>query len=315
MIWYPAEAAATEQPQWIGPPGSPLFSAGKSAAGATVAQTPAKFPLVVLSHGTGGSALMMGWLGTVLASHGYIAAAVNHPGNNALEPYTVEGFSLWWERATDLSVVIDQMMADSKLGGRIDAKRIGAAGFSLGGYTMIEIAGGITERAAYNEFCKSPKADGICKAPPEFPDLLERFHKLDELGKTDPAVMKSLREESESHRDPRVRAVFAIAPALGPAFRPPGLEKIGIPVEIVTGAADDNVPVGSSAKYFGAHIPHAKVTILPGNVGHYVYLGACTDQGRQAGPLLCTDGQGVDREEIHAKTADMAVKFFAAHLR
>src|SRR5260370_5627735 len=75
MIWYPAEAAATEQPQWIGPPGSPLFSAGKSAAGATVAQTLAKFPLVVLSHGTGGSALMLGWLGTGLASAGDLAAA------------------------------------------------------------------------------------------------------------------------------------------------------------------------------------------------------------------------------------------------
>jgi hypothetical protein len=111
-----------------------------------VRSAPGKFPLIVLSHCTGGSAPMMGWLGSVLASHRYISVAVNHPGNNALEPYTVAGFPLWWERATDLSEVIDQMLGDAEFGGRIDSKRIAAGGFSLGDYTMIEIVGGITDR-------------------------------------------------------------------------------------------------------------------------------------------------------------------------
>lgn len=65
-----------------------------------------KFPLIALSHGTGGSALSLAWLGTALASHGYIVAGVNHPGNNALDAYTSSGFSLWSERARDLSEVI-----------------------------------------------------------------------------------------------------------------------------------------------------------------------------------------------------------------
>ena len=161
---------------------------------------------------------MLGWLGTALAAHGYIAAAVDHPGNNALEPYTPQGFSLWWERARDLSQVIDKMLADPEFGGRIDSGRIAAAGFSLGGYTMIEIAGGITDRAALREFCGSPAADGICKSPPEFPQLLEYFNGLDAAAKSDPELAASLKEERESHRDSRVRAVFAIAPALGPRF-------------------------------------------------------------------------------------------------
>jgi predicted dienelactone hydrolase len=251
-VWYPADSASIEQPQWVGPPDAPLFAVGSAATGAKHAS--GRFPLILLSHGTGGSAPMLGWLGAVLASHGYIAAAVNHPGNNALEPYTVAGFSLWWERATDLSEVLDQMLADPEFGLRIDSKRITAVGFSLGGYTMIEIAGGITDRAAYREFCKSPAADAICKSPPEFPDLLEQFNRLDEKGKSDREVAESLSREKRSHRDARVRTVFAIAPALGPAFRPAGLQKIVIPVKIVAGAADDNVPIASSAKYFASNI-------------------------------------------------------------
>jgi predicted dienelactone hydrolase len=196
---------------------------------------------------------MLGWLGTTLAAHGYIAAAVNHPGNNALEPYTPAGFSLWWERARDLSEVIDKMLADPEFGARIDSGRIAAAGFSLGGYTMIEIAGGISDRTAYREFCKSKAADANCKSPPEFPELLDYFNRLDDAGKSDPEIAASLKQERESHRDSRVRAVFAIAPALGPAFRPAALKKIVIPVQIVAGAEDDNVPIASSAEYFAVH--------------------------------------------------------------
>src|SRR5262249_17949016 len=234
QIWYPADQASIEQPQWIGPTNAPLFSAGKSAGDARIAPSPARFPLIVLSHGTGGSAAIMAWLGTELASRGYIVAAVNHPGNNALEQYTAQGFTLWWERAKDIRVVIDHMLAESTFGGRIDQGRIGAAGFSLGGYTMIELAGGTTDRSAFIDFCKSERADNICKAATEFQGNL--FDMSGDLAKTDSEYRDSLSHSSDSYRDPRIRAVFAMAPALGPAFRPESLSKISIPVEIVAGA-------------------------------------------------------------------------------
>ncbi|HEV2424916.1 MAG TPA: peptidase [Terriglobia bacterium] len=312
VIWYPADAAAVEKPQWIGPPQSPLFSAGKAAPEAPPAKAPAKFPLIVLSHGTGGSALSIAWIGTALAAHGYIAAAVNHPGNNATEAYTAPGFSEWWERARDLSVVIDRMLSDSTFGDRIDRHRIGAEGFSLGGYTMIEIAGGITDVDGFLAFCKSPRADAICKSPPEFPDLIAQFSRLHD---TDPAFQAALRQAGDSYRDPRVRAAFALAPALGPAFTSASLEKIAIPVEIVAGASDQNVPLASSARYFAAHIPGAKLVILPGGVAHYNFLDSCADAGRKRLPLLCTDAPGVNRDAVHARANNLALAFFAAHLK
>ena len=311
-IWYPADPGADEKPQLRGPPGNPLFDGGQAAADAALAPTPAKFPLIVLSHGTGGTSGSLAWLGTPLARAGYVAAAVDHPGNNAIDGYTVEGFTLWWERARDLSAVIDGMLADPGFMARIDGQRVGAAGFSLGGYTAIVIAGGITSLAHYHDFCAWAQADASCQAPPEFGDLRA---KAKALADTDEAYRATLANDGRSYRDPRVRAVFAMAPALGPTFLRESLERIDIPVAIVAGAADAIAPVGNNARFYAAHIPHAELTIFPGGVGHYVFTVDCTPAGRAAVPARCIDAPGVDRDAIHAATVRPAEEFFALHLR
>jgi predicted dienelactone hydrolase len=58
--------------------------------------------------------------------------------------------------------VIDQVLIDAVFGVRIDQERSGAGGFSLEGYTMIEIAAGITGPFAWHAFCNSPQTDAIC---------------------------------------------------------------------------------------------------------------------------------------------------------
>jgi predicted dienelactone hydrolase len=307
VIWYPAEPSARELAVEI--PGLNIFELGTAARNAKMPTTPARFPLVVISHGTGGSGLSMAWLGETLAKQGYIAAAVNHPGNNATEPYTVEGFALRWERARDLSEVITGMLGDSEFGSHVDPNRIGAAGFSLGGYTMIEIACGVSDAQGVVHYCDTNQVDGISASPTEFPTLVKAFSKL---LREHPEV---LQRSGESYRDSRVRSVFAMAPALGPAFPASGLKKISIPVEIVAGESDQNIPIASSAKYFAAEIPHAQLHIFAGNVGHYVFLDSCTDAGRENAPVLCNDGKGVDRNMIHGDTAQMASEFFRSTLK
>lgn len=309
-IWYPAEKTAVEQVQWIGSPDNPFASAGKAAPNAPLAAAPEKLPVILLSHGTGASSLTLAWLGTALASHGFIAAAVNHPGNNGLESYTLQGFSLWWERATDLSKMLDALLADSTLGSHVDIRRAGAAGFSLGGFTVIEIAGGIGETARYQEFCKSSKADGMCVDPIEFPGISA---KVAELAKNDPAFQAAL-GDAKSHRDPRIRAIFAMAPALGPAFDQASLAKISLPTQIVAGSDDKVVPIESSAKFFAAHIPGAQLTIVQA-VGHFTFFATCGELGRTSRPDLCLDNAGILRDEIHTQTANLAWHFFETNLR
>lgn len=309
IVWYPAAALASETAQWIGPDGSPLASAGRAAPDASLAPAKARFPLIVISHGTGGSASALAWLGTRLAAHGYIAVAVNHPGNNALEPYTVPGFTLFWERAADLSRVIDGMLADRQFGPRIDPRRIGAAGFSLGGYTMIEIAGGRSSPAFF-ELCTHHPRDRKCTSPPEFPDLVP---KAAALLKSDPGYRAAVARAGSDYRDPRVRAVFAIAPALGSVFVPDSLRHIAIPVEIVAGSADPIAPVTANARYFAGHIPGSRLVLFPG-AGHYTFFATCTALGKKAQPGLCNDPPGIDRHRAHERAAGLAVAFFGTHL-
>jgi predicted dienelactone hydrolase len=166
MIWYPAAPDTHERPQRFRPPGRPFFNIGPTARNAPLAAAPEKLPLIVLSHGFGakraispGSATR--WRHTAI----YTAAAVSHLGNNAIDGNTVPGATLWWLRARDLSTVIDGMLANPMFGPRIDKSQIGAAG----GYTVIEIAGGITSRAHFRAACASPEADKQCAPPREFP--------------------------------------------------------------------------------------------------------------------------------------------------
>ena len=307
-VWYPAAAATRMAPQVLGPPDAPLFALGEWAVDAAPAG--GRFPLIVLSHGTGGSAEIMGWLASGLAQRGYVVAAVNHPGNNALEEYTAEGFLVWWERARDLTTVINFVLRDPAFSAALDPRRIGAIGFSLGGYTMFEIAGARTDPARFQEYCRSAEAEG-CADPPEFPNLFARWAGLQ---KSSPPLQAATRRAGDSYRDPRVRAAFAIAPALGPALIPDSLRRISIPIHILAGDADRVVPARANAQRLAQLTPGATSTSLPA-AGHYTFLAACTDAGRRAQPQLCADAAGIDRDSIHQRTIDLAAAFFERTLK
>ena len=251
--------------------------------------------------------MQMAWLGTYLASRGYIVVAVNHPGNNAITGYTTQGFVEGWERAKDISTIISDMLGDPRFGEKIDPDRIGAAGFSFGGYTMMELAGATTDSSRLLAWCDEQK--NACN-PPEMPDLMEKFKAL----KQQPDVQRALQHSSESYRDPRIRAVFAIAPAVARAFTPESLQKISIPVEIVAGAADPIAPPTENAQFFATNIKGAKLTILPGGVAHYTFLDVGTAAGKKQLPQFFVDNPGVDREAVHKQVAEMAAEFFDKEL-
>lgn len=309
-IWYPAITDAREEPQWVGPPVVPFFSAGSAARDAKPAGG-LRRPLVLLSHGFGGMASNLAWLGVALASHGFIAVAVDHPGNNGLDDYTVEGYALMWLRATDLSAVLDAMLIDKTFGDKIDPLRIGAAGHSLGGYTVILLAGGMTDPGRLQAFCRSPAADTSC-APPADVSALGR--KSLALLKSDPDYRQRYARFANSYRDERLRAVLAMAPGLAPAFIPESLARISIPVAIATGSADDITPPRSGAEALGKAIPHATMRTFPG-AGHFAFVATCTSMGRIFVGAPCRDPVGVDRDFIHAETSRFAIDFFSANLR
>jgi predicted dienelactone hydrolase len=308
-VWYPAVDTAVEVKQEIGAPGEEMFEGGMASPRAPFAPSLGKYPLILLSHGSGGSAIQMAWLGQALAKAGYIAVAVDHPGNNSAQ-MTAEGLALWWERATDLSDVLDAMLRDDFIGEHVDGSRVGAAGYSLGGYTMMELAGAKTDISQYFEMCRNNGDAAVCHTP-EAKGLGTPQEVLAAARKTSG---ESLARSEESYRDPRVKAVFAIAPALGFTETPESLHAIRVPMMIVVGDADQTAPAKDNADYLRSNIKGAMESVLSG-VTHYTFLDTCTALGMEKLARYCTDGPGVSRDMVHERVATMAIGFFDRALR
>jgi predicted dienelactone hydrolase len=304
VVWYPADPGESEQPQTIGDPSEPLFEAGATAPSAPLATSHRRFPLVLVSHGTGGSAEQMAWLGTALARAGFIAVAIDHPGNTSLQK-TVQGFTLWWLRARELSLALDAISSDSALGPHIDRERIGAAGFSIGGYTAIALAGARVDLAKLESFCAAHPDSPNCDVP-EFPHLVAESNALQ---KSDPAYARSLERGGDSVADSRVRATYAIAPAAGRSVTTPSLAAIAVPVRIVYGSADTIVLPTENGRRYASAIPGATILSVPG-AGHYTFLDDCVPAAVTMLGDICRDDPSIDREAVHDRIARDAIDFF-----
>jgi predicted dienelactone hydrolase len=309
LVWYPAAASEVESPVDVGPDERPVFLAGAVAKDAAFADRQ-RHPVVLLSHGFGGTGRQMTWLGAALARAGYVAVAVDHPGTNGIDGISAEGAYAPWERAGDLAAALDLVLGDPMIAPHLDGGRVGAGGFSMGGFAAALLAGGRADFGNFNAFCASPKRAAICEKQVEFPaDYAQLAGTLDT-----PALAEIRDRESGNWRDPRIKAALLIAPALGPALNAASLQRIGIPVEVIYGTADPVAPAASNALLIGRSIPGAGLIPLQG-VGHYDFLSECSEGARQARVVYCADGLGTTRRETHARSSSAAIAFFDATLR
>lgn len=304
-LLYPADSDARESTRFLGPPDRPLFVMGQTAHRAPMEPGVKTWPVVLISHGTGGSAAGMGWLGCRLAGRGYVGIAVDHHGNTAGEPYLPEGFLCWWERARDLTLALDRLSRDGPLAGRLDETRAFAAGFSLGGYTALALAGAITDMRLFESWMKQQPGP---VGPREFPDIADH---IERLLATSPEFRRSQARQGESYLDDRVKAVFACAPAPPVrAFTEASLKGIEIPVGMIVGAGDVETPHEHCAAWLERLLADSRLTLLGPEVGHYVFLCVTTEAGRALDPEICVDAPGVDRRAIHDQAARLALDLF-----
>ena len=78
-----------------------------------------KLPLVVVSHGRGGSFIGHHDTAETLADAGFIVAAINHPGSTTSDVSHVGDLSALVERPTDIKRLIDSLLgASASLGSR-----------------------------------------------------------------------------------------------------------------------------------------------------------------------------------------------------
>ena len=114
-------------------------------------------------------------------------------------------------------------------------------------------------------------------------------------------------------QDRRIRAAFVMAPVAGPAMTRASLAAIQVSVHIVVGTADDQAVPARNAEPIGAAIPGAIVELLPG-VTHYSFLPVCNERGNTYVKALCSSPAGLDRSEVHRRTAAAARAFFGRSL-
>jgi predicted dienelactone hydrolase len=304
-VWYPAAAGAVEQPLNLGPPDKPLFRPGKAAPRAAFADDKPR-PVILFSHGFGGTARMMAWFGTALAREGYIVIAVDHPGNNGRDPMTVGGATLFWERPGDLNAALAGVKADPVIAPHLDLTRLGVSGFSAGGFTSLAAAGARVDIRRFRAFCAANPSDGVCAPQKEFAVSLAQ---ADQFLAT-PEMAEEIARSRDDLSVPGIKAAFAMAPSIVQSFDPASLQRMTVPVSIILGAADPVAPPATNGEVAAAAIPGAQIKILPG-VGHYDFLPECTPAGDAMVPLCPTK---IPRAATHKAAIDDALAFFGKTL-
>ncbi|MDB2614155.1 hypothetical protein N9Y92_03230 [Chlamydiales bacterium] len=259
-----------------------------------------KYPLIVFSHGYGGSPGDLSWLTESFVHNGYIVISVAHSDINKEDNIQDH----MWNRPLDVSFVLSQVLS-SELGNHIDLERIGFVGFSIGGLTGVWLAGGVAN--LFNETHYIPTN--------KYTFSSERFSYLKEV-----EWRKDLDSGRNSFRDPRIKACFLIAPSWGWVFDQKGLKKISIPFEIVAPENDELIVTENNAGRFQKYIDGSKLILFPSRVGHFTFLNEIIESeiksfdpdGKKA--YLYIDQPGVCRARIHAKTSKLAIDFFYTHL-
>lgn len=292
-VWYPA--AAGGERVLVGE--DRLFKGTAAWRNAPTAE--GRFPLVLVSHGSGGGIETLGWLASPLAAAGFIVAGPNHPGTTRGNS-TPADTATNWQRPPDLSAVLTALAADPVWGRHIDQNRIGAIGFSLGGHTVMAIAGARVDRDAYARYCDTYAT---------MPDCVWFAGGGVDLRKVDRQLFE------QSSLDPRIRSVVAIDPSVAQAFTPESLGAIAIPLHIINLGRPGTIWVAVQSDGIAATIPGADYATV-GQAVHNSFLAECQPDAREflkaTGDQdpLCDDAGGRTRAEIHGQLATMVEAAF-----
>jgi predicted dienelactone hydrolase len=161
-VWYPT--AAQEKPHNYGG-----TTSGNIAVDAAPYAEKGPYPLLVFSHGYGGSGIGAVFFAEALAARGWIVAAPDHHDRYSavrirtgqVKDYDRRGLlrhakqiasssredrDKYLYRLDEIKLVLDRMLTSDPFGRLINLERIAVGGHSFGGFTALGICGTIKER-------------------------------------------------------------------------------------------------------------------------------------------------------------------------
>jgi predicted dienelactone hydrolase len=256
-----------------------------------------RYPLIVFSHGTGGSRFDHHDSMTALARGGFIAAAIDHPRNNRTDNSGVGTDLQYFGRPHHIVALIDALLASTRFAPLIDPARIGMVGFSAGGTTTIIIVGARPNIALRDDYCRAGPDDARACGPHP------------------PGWTFRRRPELNPVADPRVRAAFVMAPGPGLVFDREGLAGVHVPIRLYRAGADEVLPHPWHAERVRQLLPVPPEYVVIAGADHYVFLAPCSAAFAAAIPEICRDPPGIDRTAIHRQLNAEMLDFFGRTLR
>ena len=279
LIWYPIDPGT----KGISSPN--LWDVFDIAVDAPIANPQFKKPLIVVSHGYGGSPHQLSWLINKLVYNNCVVLGIQH-----LDILDGKPQANSWKRAQDVHTFLDRFILQS-FANFIDLNRIGFAG---GGTTGIWVAGGRSTRL--DNFVPGP-SDAYSE---EFKGIEQALPYLDK------------KKGAQDWKDARIKAAFLMSPAWGWIFDKNDLKKITIPTYIVAPDADNVLVTANNGGFFSKNIPKCLYQNIPSPVGHYIFISMPKEKDKLPSNFrfLITDPSGVDRQWIQFEVARNASSFF-----
>lgn len=236
-----------------------------------------RHPLVLISHGTGGSPLNYRTLARHLARNGFIVGLPEHPcnnrNNNSLEN-TVQNLT---NRPRHLRMVVDWFLENERFKRRVEPDAVSLIGHSLGGYTALAAAGGVPTSFPHED------PDGL-------PKLIEVIP------------------------DPRIGSLVLLAPA-SVWYREKGsLNAVNIPILMLDAEKDPYTPPFHAQIILGG-VPDQERIIYRTveNAGHFSFLAPFPEPMRTPSFLPSQDPPGFDREHFHEMLNAEVLDFLLTH--
>lgn len=249
-IWYPSQSQEVTVP--IGPS---LLTVAMNAAPIS-----GQYPLIVISHGTGGMNLNQHEIAAALARAGNIVLAINHPGDNYQDRSLVGNIAYFSERPRQISRSLDVLLKDNFWKPLIDENRIGLIGHSAGGFAGLALLGATPSLANTVQHCADNFDDDLwfCKVSGSKQKAQSDAKNI--------AYMPAL----PSSTDVRIKSAVIIAP-VGAFFSPQALANVKAPIKLYIAPLDEILTPRFHAEYIARNVKSAEpISIAKG--GHFMLL-------------------------------------------
>ncbi len=288
-IWYPG--TSQEPPSLYA--NNPVFQGVEAYPDAPM--SPGQHPVVLFSHGMGGTDRAQAWLASALAQRGVITVSVNH-ANSTWGDFDMSKGVAHWTRAQDMSTALDALINMPGFAAHLDMSRVMAAGFSYGGWTALSLGGATGNHAGIVAACMTYTDMEACGL------LLSEGVDMQGL---DPEVWNA------SYADSRVTHVVAIDPGFVWGLEPSDIANLA-PATLIIGFG------GDGDRMLATDFDRSGLSSLLGDrrierfdpAYHFSAMPVCTEAGEailveENDDPVCTDPERSNREAIHASIIGM----------